>query len=79
MVTITSYRPSAAARRTTPARPRLERVLRLIDGLGGIAADSVRTARAYEAANSTASRQAVLDRFAAQAGRHDLTPDLRRS
>jgi hypothetical protein len=57
----------------------MERVLRLIDGLGGIVADSVRAARAYESAPTTASRQAVLDRFAAQSGRHDLTMDATRS
>jgi hypothetical protein len=80
VVTITSYRPSAAAtRRAAPSRPRMERVLRLIDGLGGIVADSVRAARAYESAPTTASRQAVLDRFAAQSGRHDLTMDATRS
>jgi hypothetical protein len=80
VATITPCRPSAAAtRRAEPSRPRLERVLRLIDGLSGIAVDSVRAARAYESAPTSASRQAVLDRFAAQAGRYDLTTDARRS
>jgi hypothetical protein len=75
VVTITSYRPTAAARRaagTASARPRMERVLRALEGFAGVMADSAQAARAYESASSAAERQAVLARFSNQAGRHDL-------
>jgi hypothetical protein len=50
---------------------------RAIAGFSLIVADSVRAARAYEAADTMAERRAVMNRFAAEAGRFPLHSDDR--
>jgi len=54
--------------------PAMQRLLRSLNSLGVIMADSAQAARSLESAHTPAARSAVLDRFAA-----DTTRDADRS